>query len=158
MVALTMLKAYYQIGYLWKPEAHHHRGVDLLPFSQVFRAKTWFGPVFDAVGNVAMFIPFGVLLAMLWVGVPRIVRRVALAGLFASLCIEVSQYIFALGYSDIDDVILNSAGAALGGKIAATVKYWVQKLIVWATLAASAVFAVLVYLGPSLGDPAKVVG
>ncbi|WP_158256122.1 VanZ family protein [Corynebacterium sp. 13CS0277] len=158
VVALTMLKAYYQIGYLWNPAAHHHRGLYLLPFSQLLRAKSIFGPVFDAVGNVALFIPVGLLLAMLWQGMPRLLRRVALAGFLGSVSIEVAQYLFALGYSDIDDVILNTVGATVGGQVAMRVKRWLQRLFVWGILAASAVFGVLVHLGPSLGDPAKVVG
>ncbi|APT85723.1 hypothetical protein CAQU_12535 [Corynebacterium aquilae DSM 44791] len=158
VVALTMLKAFYQIGYLWKPQAHHHRGLYPIPFSQFFRSQTLFGPLFDAFGNVILFLPIGFLLALLWRGAPRLLRSVTIAGFFGSLTIEIMQYIFRLGYSDIDDLILNTAGAALGGLAATKLPKWSHTPVVWLILLACISFAILVALGPRLGDPAKVVG
>ena len=62
ILALTTLKAFFQIGYLWKPENQRTRELLLVPFEMARRSTTWFGPVFDYVGNVAFFVPLGMLL------------------------------------------------------------------------------------------------
>lgn len=70
-------------------------------------------------GNVIVFMPFGILLPILW---PRLGRlwRMALAGLCFSGAIELSQLAVSLlvGYwyrmPDVDDLLLNVAGVLLG--------------------------------------------
>jgi glycopeptide antibiotics resistance protein len=37
-----------------------------------------------------------------------------LAGIFLSAGVEAIQYFFMLGFADIDDIILNTAGTTLG--------------------------------------------
>jgi glycopeptide antibiotics resistance protein len=68
--------------------------------------------------NVIMFIPFGVLLPLLW---PRTgtMRGVALPALCTSTTIELTQLVIGLTlYSrrtvDVNDLIANTAGAVLG--------------------------------------------
>ena len=66
-------------------------------------------------GNLLLFLPAGLLL-------PAIFKKLSLAKtvavcFFLSLCIEVLQYATASGYADIDDVIMNPAGAAVGAFI-----------------------------------------
>lgn len=63
--------------------------------------------------NIAMFGPFGFLLPLLgkkarkwYVTIP--------AGFLASLSIEVLQYIYARGVFDVDDLLCNVLGAAMG--------------------------------------------
>ena len=46
MVALTTLKPFYQIGYLWKPENQRVRDLRLVPLDE-FSGGTWFGPLFE---------------------------------------------------------------------------------------------------------------
>ncbi len=73
--------------------------------------------VVNLVGNVLMFCLPGFLtrFALGWS-----VRRTVAAGLIASLGIEVVQYAQDAGRSsDIDDVVLNSLGAAVGAVLAA---------------------------------------
>ncbi len=73
--------------------------------------------VVDAVTNICVFVPLGVLLAL---ALPRWTsRRVLTAAAVFSLGIEVSQYVTArlLGgghVADINDFIFNVVGAALG--------------------------------------------
>lgn len=74
--------------------------------------------VFNVLGNVVMFVPLGWLLA---IAVPR--RRVLLpiaAGIVLSMVIELTQAFIGRA-PDIDDVILNGAGAAAGALIAALI-------------------------------------
>jgi glycopeptide antibiotics resistance protein len=71
------------------------------------------------VGNVVVFVPFGLLVPLIW---PRLARwsRMALAALLFSLAIEGSQLLLSLligtwyRMSDIDDVLLNVPGVLLG--------------------------------------------
>src|SRR6202035_437797 len=66
----------------------------------------------EMADNVLVFIPFGLLLAInfkrldLW-------RKLLVVFVF-SLTAEVIQYIFAIGASDITDVITNTLGGLLG--------------------------------------------
>ena len=65
IVALTTLKAFYTIGLLWKPENQRVRELRLVPFGIVTDSSTTFGWVFDILGNLAFFVPFGILLMIL---------------------------------------------------------------------------------------------
>ena len=65
------------------------------------------------IENIIMFIPFGVLLPILfrkfrngWVCV--------LAGFICSCSIEILQYITQTGYLQLDDVVTNTTGTLLG--------------------------------------------
>lgn len=93
----------------------------LLPFhSYVEICKGEWRPLFENVGNVALFIPLGV--ALKWVGI----RDVKKAGFFTSLLIEILQFIFALGTFECDDLIHNTLGAVIGawgaGRIGVEIK------------------------------------
>ena len=85
------------------------------------------------------------------------VLQTTLIGALFSLAIEISQYVFMLGYSDIDDVIFNTLGAGAGALIANIFGERFFKVWVWLALILAVVFVVLVALGPRLGDPDKVV-
>lgn len=63
-------------------------------------------------GNIAIFLPLPTLIA----GVTGLRSRGILfgCGVAVSVLIETAQYVFHVGITDIDDVILNSIGAGLG--------------------------------------------
>lgn len=157
MIALTMLKAFYRIGYLWDPAVHRHRDLRLIPLEDLIGATSWFAPIFGYLGNIAFFIPFGVLVFMLLAGTARPLRVATATGFAVSLGIEVAQYVFALGYSDVDDIFMNTLGAFLGAWIARTLGPRWYRVWVGSALLLGVVFAVLVGLGERLGDPDKVV-
>lgn len=69
--------------------------------------------------NVLLFLPFGVMLPMLW-PVFRSGKRTAWAGLAASGIIETAQ-LFTHRATDVDDLITNALGAVMG--------YWLAKLV-----------------------------
>ena len=64
------------------------------------------------VQNILFFIPFGLLFPWNddW-------KRVFVTALVLSVSIELSQYIFNLGWCEVDDVISNTLGAMIG--------YWI---------------------------------
>lgn len=83
----------------------------------------------NLVGNVVVFIPYGMLLPAIW----KRFRNFAdtfLAALLFSLAIEVFQLFSAFGAFDVDDVMLNCAGAVAGYLIYMLVEkinYWITK-------------------------------
>lgn len=62
--------------------------------------------------NIVMFIPLGIYIMVL-AKQKSILRNVGIIAL-CSLSIEVIQYIFALGSTDIDDLLLNTTGGFIG--------------------------------------------
>ena len=114
IISLTMLKAFFVIGLLWVPENQRVRGLSLVPLNDLWESSSLFTQVFGYGGNFAFFVPFGVLVYLLN-------ERIGLTTLFGSgfsLLIEFSQYAFQLGFSDIDDFLFNTLGAAAGAGIA----------------------------------------
>ncbi len=111
------------IAILWVSLAEGPRqsgvGVNLIPFrgilDQLSNVNTGLG-LLNIMGNVVMYLPIGLL-------VPLAVRRRWITGLAAgaamSVTIETLQLLTGRGAMDIDDVILNVTGAALGAAIAA---------------------------------------
>lgn len=79
----------------------------MIPFADVSRHN-----LRDTVYNLLVFIPFGLLLrvnlkrATFW-------RGLAIIFLF-SLAVETAQFVFAIGVTDITDVITNTLGGFLG--------------------------------------------
>ncbi|MET0728658.1 MAG: VanZ family protein [Acidimicrobiales bacterium] len=70
------------------------------------------GVTTEDLANIAMFVPFGLLFPMRW---PRWSRWTVLAGAGLSAGIELTQWAFlSWRYPSADDVLWNTAGAALG--------------------------------------------
>ena len=67
----------------------------------------------NLVGNVALFIPLGMLLPMLFPALRRFGRFFLLAVLLI-LALETAQLATGLGTMDVDDLLLNLPGALLG--------------------------------------------
>lgn len=100
--------------------------LNLVPFREIGRFITkrseigvW-GAFSNLAGNILAFIPLGFLLpaAVMFM---RKAYRTILAGLLISMAGEILQYVFAVGVCDIDDLILNTAGTAIGYAVFAAV-------------------------------------
>ncbi|SDM01393.1 Glycopeptide antibiotics resistance protein [Corynebacterium mycetoides] len=111
VVFYTVGKAHVELGELWNSSAQARREIRLVPFNEFWDPTVWYGPLQNLLGNVGLFLPVGFLVCN--------ARRGALVGLALSLGIEITQFVTASGYSDIDDLVYNTAGAALGGWVAA---------------------------------------
>lgn len=74
--------------------------------------KLVFGFYTNLFGNILIFIPLSVILISVF-GV-KASKKVLFYALLTSLTIEMLQYWFGAGVSDIDDVILNVIGAYIG--------------------------------------------
>ncbi len=62
------------------------------------------------LGNVILFIPFGLIIPLLW---KTSTKKTILIGFCSSLFIEICQLFLTRG-TDIDDLILNTTGVLLG--------------------------------------------
>ena len=92
---------------------------NLVPFQEIRRFLTYWqtvGPVaafLNVGGNVLGFLPFGFLLPVM----SRRLRRalpVILLGFCLSQAVETIQLITKVGIFDVDDLLLNTLGAAAG--------------------------------------------
>ncbi|AKK07326.1 glycopeptide antibiotics resistance protein [Corynebacterium mustelae] len=164
ILALTMLKAFYRIGYLWLPERQRVRKIEWQPFDMILNSKNWFAPVFETVGNILLFIPFGLLVFVVLHQSNRLSTwsraRLALVSIVVgagfSLIIETAQYVFALGRSDIDDLWCNTLGTIIGVGLAVAAGPQRYRLWCWIALAAAVVFGVIVSYGEELGDAPRI--
>lgn len=90
-------------------------GFSLIPFITYYKAKTENIEFYrEAFMNVALFFPLGCFLYCFDIKGAKMLA-IALFSAFALSCvIEISQYIFHLGYAEVDDVIHNTAGVIIG--------------------------------------------
>ena len=66
----------------------------------------------NILGNIAVFIPFGLYLQVLLKN--KAFGKSLLIVIVTSISIEIIQFVFKVGVADIDDVILNVCGGAIG--------------------------------------------
>ena len=109
LIYLTLFSKYF--GRLFS-----HRGINLVPFLTINRclnSQNLSITLTNIAGNIAAFVPLGLLF-------PSIIKRlnkfliVISITTFTSLAIEIMQYVLEVGISDIDDLILNVLGGAVG--------------------------------------------
>ncbi|MFD1267513.1 VanZ family protein [Paenibacillus motobuensis] len=93
------------------------RSINIIPFNTIIEFMTSenidMGRVLANIGgNIAIFVPLGVFVAYAARNKPLRISFLCL--LLTSFAFEVIQYVFALGSSDIDDIILNFSGGVIG--------------------------------------------
>lgn len=87
------------------------RRVNLIPFYYENEIGIGFH-LKEALGNVVIFIPFGIYLSMTGQAWKTAGKVLFIFG--ASFTLEAAQYILAIGGSDITDIITNTFGGFLG--------------------------------------------
>ena len=95
--------------------------VNLLPLVNLFDYDNKRDLLLNVIGNVAMFIPSGIVLPIIYKRLDSFVK-VILAGGGISLCIEIIQLPFSVRASDVDDLILNTVGVIIGYGIYARIR------------------------------------
>lgn len=84
------------------------RSMNLIPFYyNSINAKFHFREIIE---NVLIFIPFGIYLKVIGINT----NKAIVYGFSISLLLEVCQYIFYIGASDITDIITNTLGTVIG--------------------------------------------
>ena len=130
LFALTVFREGY---FIWQFKFYWHRplaDINIIPLVETFKllkGKSLVDFFYNLYGNIVWFIPMGVF-------IPALSKRhrgflqVVLIGALISTSIETLQFIFNTGVTDIDDVIFNTLGAAVGYLIYFVGK-WIKKLI-----------------------------
>ena len=95
--------------------------VNLIPFVKLLDYNSKRDLLLNIIGNTAMFIPSGIILPIIYKKLDSF-WKVAAAGAMISLCIEILQLPFSGRASDVDDLILNTAGVMIGYGIYALVR------------------------------------
>ena len=113
----TVGKPFIDIPGVLDASAHARRSLDLQMFNGFNNPHPWWGPWTNTLGNIALFFPLGACLVVMGQN-SRHVRfgrgGTILLAMALSLGIETTQYLFSLGFSDVDDVVFNTLGASLG--------------------------------------------
>ena len=123
---VTIFKYPNTFSNILKGELSGSRSLNSIPFVTILRyihlilrGNKIIG-ISNLLGNLIIFFPLGYI-AALQLPKMRKPERILLLAFVFSLFIEASQYIFACGSADIDDIILNVIGGMAG--------YWVYVLI-----------------------------
>ena len=87
--------------------------VNLIPLVNILDYDIKREAAINIIGNISMFIPTGVIMPILYKRLDCF-WKVLLAGAGLSFVIEVIQLLFPGSVTDIDDLILNTLGVAVG--------------------------------------------
>lgn len=126
VILMTWGKPFMEIPGFMDGTAHINRSIDLELFNGFDHPTTWWAPWTNTLGNIAMFMPVGIAGFYL----TRSRWQATLLALGLSVLIEAGQFIFAIGFSDIDDLLCNGIGAVLGATLVSVLnKKQQQKLM-----------------------------
>ena len=87
------------------------RAINLVPLMGSFDENGILG-LREITDNIMLFVPFGIYISVLKSEWPILKRVLSAAGL--SLTFEVLQFIFALGRTDVTDILGNTFGGVIG--------------------------------------------
>ncbi len=123
------------------------RNLNLVPFSEsmVVNGNISFDEI---IYNLLVFIPFGMYMRIFLTRHHWIIQ--VLPALILSFTYEMLQYVFAIGGSDITDVITNTAGGLIGVGLCAALMKWKPasygKILDWTGFALEVIFLALLGL------------
>ncbi len=112
----------FEVAKIWPPR------VNLIPFVYMVDYDNIRDMILNFVGNTTMFVPVGIIWPMVYKQLDTH-KKVVAAGVGFSLCIEILQLPFFDRVTDIDDLIMNSAGYVIGYGIYLWVKNLKKKSI-----------------------------
>jgi len=89
---------------------------NLTPFKEISRTfhVLTVHDFINLVGNVAIFIPFGIFIGLLSAKSSLSAINACLYSFGLSLMLELSQAVLAIGRFDVDDLLLNTCGGLIG--------------------------------------------
>jgi len=126
---LGYLKDHFLHHYNWALVKANFQHVNLKPFATIslylnsqLRAEY---ATSNLLGNIAGFIPLGILLPLLFKKLRTAFRTIVMVFLF-SLAFETAQLLLILGVFDVDDLLLNTLGGAIGYGLFALLRKMVQ--------------------------------
>src|ERR1035437_2956825 len=105
-----------RIGFPIKTVGTYINFIPFLKYYKMYSVEKIGTFIYLFVGNIIWFVPFGFLLPYIMKKEPGFFKT-TLFGFFVSLSIEILQFVFHTGVSDIDDITLNVVGAMVGYSI-----------------------------------------
>lgn len=124
------------------------RNINLIPFGQsaIVNGRI---DISEIIYNALAFIPYGLLIHILWEKRSLFIQILLMAG--TSLLFEIIQYTFAIGASDITDMISNTLGGIAGLVFALVLskafrKSWIQWINIVSLIGAIILTALIVIL------------
>lgn len=84
----------------------------------------------NVLGNIALFIPLGLLLPLVSLRMRFFLLTIG-CGILFSLMIETVQYLFAARIFDIDDLLLNAAGTIIGRFLYSVGRFFRYKVMIF---------------------------
>ena len=133
LFALTVFRDGY---FIWQFKFYFHRpltDINIIPLVETFKltkGQSLLDFFYNLYGNIMWFIPMGIF-------IPALTKRhfgfvkVVLCGALISISIETMQFILNTGVTDIDDVIFNTLGAAVGYLIYFVGKWIKMRIKIW---------------------------
>ena len=100
--------------------------VNLIPLVNILDYDIKREAAINIIGNISMFIPTGIIMPILYKRLDCF-WKVLLAGAGLSVVIEMIQLLFPGSVTDIDDLILNTVGVAIGYGIYKLVCRFIRK-------------------------------
>lgn len=100
---------------LLDPFREIYRSVNLKPFKSIQMYAHFYSKwtaLMNIGGNIVLFIPLGIYMQIFNPG--RKIFNGVMMVFGISLLVEIVQYVFGLGITDIDDLILNTLGGLMG--------------------------------------------
>lgn len=120
-LALSVYLVFLLGGILLGRDFRDEHRIEPIPFWSYYKAivEKDVALALQMLGNVVIFIPFGVLLPAIWKGM-RNIRCIILIAASVSLSLELVQLILKLGLFEFDDVFHNTLGVVIG--------YWIWRM------------------------------
>ena len=103
---------------------------NLIPFKTILTYlsgyPTWVVAKNNLIGNIVPFVPLGFLIAFI---PKKPLKGLVVAGVSLGIgtVIEGTQLVFQTGVFDVDDILLNALGVAIGYLITATIINFIKK-------------------------------
>ena len=123
--------------------------IKLVPF--VSTASAGSSSTSDVMGNVLVFVPFGVYLGLL--SPPRTWWRAICVIGATSVALEITQFVLGVGVTDISDVIANTGGGIVGLALVAIIGRGRAANTALRALCVVGTAAALIALGIYVGAP-----
>lgn len=150
----TVGKPFIDIPGVIDASAHARRSLDLQMFNGFNNPHPWWGPWTNTFGNIALFMPLGACLVVLGQNSRRVRfgrGGTILLAMALSLGIEITQYVFSLGFSDVDDLVFNTLGASLGAFLVSQSSFKAQlravRFLAWTAAAGLGALAAAILAG-----------
>ncbi|MFZ5966419.1 MAG: VanZ family protein [Bacillota bacterium] len=125
LIGYSLLLSYWMLWGFGR-RVHSEYMYNLKPLSTIkhfmqissFNSNTW---MINLAGNIGVFVPFGVLIPLIF---GKKYTKLVIIFLSGLSILEILQLITRRGSFDIDDFILNTLGATIGYGIYRIVRWW----------------------------------